>query len=114
MHRRPASETKPQEPFGDEFIYPPALGTYMECLKRIYVLNFGSLSKGRVRQAEDDLRKHFNQFVKKNRLSVQNFLGEWRIFVGSVPENFLGAVDAWVCCEFNDLGVQYCIEKSGT
>ena len=107
MHRRPASATKPARPYSDEFVYAPALGTYMECLKRVYVLDLGSQSRSIVRQAERDLRRNVDDFLKRNGLPVRDFRGDWRLLDGSLPPGLLKKVEQLVRKEFDALRKHY-------
>lgn len=107
MHRRPASVANPPTRYSDEFVYAPALGTYLECLKRIYVLNLGSLPKAIVRRAEQDLRTDVDAFLTNHGLPVRDFLGDWRLLSEPVPADLLPMVDAWVRSEFERLRARY-------
>jgi hypothetical protein len=110
MHRRPADMTEPHKPYCEEFGYAPALGTYMECLRRVYLLNLGSSPKEVVRRAEKELRTDVDKFLRSRGLNVENSRGDWRLVIES--GDIQGAVDAWVRSEFNTLSARYAVATS--
>ena len=103
LHHRPAAVMDPPQPHNEEFVYEPALATYMNCLVRIYLLDLGSPARAVVREAERELRQEMNAFLRGKDLPVQSFRGDWRLLIGRVPADLLENVDEWVRSAFKTL-----------
>jgi hypothetical protein len=93
MHRRPQTKVPPHH--NNELLYAPELGTYIDCLSFIVVLDMGSPPKKQVRAAEGQLRERLNQFLRNEGISVANFRGDYRILSSDSERPSLTDLQVW-------------------
>ena len=105
FHRRPPDE--PPRPYDDQFIYPPDLGVYAECLVLIVVLDLGSPTKVLVKEAEQKLKGALDLFLGSKNLRVQDRRGDYRILLDDPGEDFAERILAWAERVFHDLQTEY-------
>jgi hypothetical protein len=96
FHRRPAEGVT--VPYSDEFIYAPENYVYLNCLKRVWLLDLGCPSPEQLKKAERQLIVRLNEHL--GRSNVQDFRGEWRLLKRRPSPEWLSELAEWVSAEF--------------
>lgn len=93
LHRRQQGDTR--APNGQEFLYPPELSTYLDCLVSLIVLDLGSPPKEDVTVAENQLRNRLDRFLDERGLQVQDRNGDYRILETDPGPQFQSDLEEW-------------------